>query len=65
MASAKYVLERMIAAMNRGGDASARCLEGTGRCDICKANAQKNPRAEEKPYSPASMCKFQSGEKTS
>ena len=29
--------------------------------DICKAETQENPHAEEKPYSPASIRKFQGG----
>lgn len=50
MASAKSVLERMIAAMNRG-DASKRAL--LDRRDIeafVKAGAQENPRTKEERF---------------
>jgi hypothetical protein len=61
MASAKSVLEKMITAMNRGGDASQRAILRAKDIEMFAKPKPKNTRAGEKPYSPASIRKFQGG----
>jgi hypothetical protein len=55
MARAKSILEKMIAAMNRGGDASKRALLKAKDIEMfAKPKTQKDRRTEKKPSSSAS-----------
>jgi hypothetical protein len=59
MASAKSILEKMITAMNRGGDASKRAILRAKDIDMFAKPTPKKTRAtEEKPHSSASIRKF-------
>jgi hypothetical protein len=55
----------MITAMYRGGSSSKRALLEAKDIEMSVKPKPKNTRAEEKPYSPASIGNFQSGAKTS
>jgi hypothetical protein len=56
MASAKYVLERMIAAMNRGGDASKRAVLRARDVEIFAKQTPKKSRALKKSPIPLRAC---------
>jgi hypothetical protein len=54
MASAKFIFERMVAVMNRGGDSILKARD----IEVSAKRRPRKTRAEEQPFSSAQKSKF-------